>query len=299
MALIGISTRATLKISAAVLAISGLAHSASAILVEQFNYADFNSVAGLHFNGVATQSDGVGLNPKTVSITPPVGAAAGSVYYNNRQPVSQGFSTDFQFRIRDKQGVGSDGLCFIIQNDQTNGIGALGSTGGAIGFSTNLAFPGAGTGISNSVAIVFDCWDNSANWATIPGAAVVTVQTNGLLPNLPSSDKSLGGVPVAGAFNDGNIHNVRITYTPGAMSVYYDNFSTPVLSNIPVNLDTTLALTSGGAFVGFTAATGANVNRERHEILNWKFSAVAVPTPGAAALLGLGGLTACRRRRAR
>lgn len=281
--------------------IAGLAAAAGATsgahaMVEQFNFTNFNNVSSLQLNGVAQQSAGLVGEQNTLSVTPPVGpGAVGTAYYNTRQNVNGGFVTDFKFRMRDKVGVGSDGLAFIIQNQ---GITAMGASGGAIGFSTNLAFPGAGTGISNSVAIVFDTWDNTANWLTIPGASVVTVQTNGLLPNLPSSDKSLGGIAASGAFNDGAIHDVRIVYTPGAMSIYYDNFVTPILANIPVNLDTTMALTAGNAFVGFTAATGANVNRQRHEILTWSFSN-NIPAPASSAMLGLGALAACRRRRAR
>lgn len=284
----------SVSILAGMIAAAGISTGAQA-MVEQFNFTNFNNVSSLQLNGVATQSAGLVGEQSTLSVTPPVGASVGTAYYNSRQNVNGGFVTDFKFRIRDKNGVGSDGLAFIIQNQ---GLNAMGASGGAVGFGTNLAFPSAGNGISNSVAIVFDTWDNSANWLTIPGAAVVTVQTNGLSPNLPSSDKSLGGIAAAGAFNDGAVHDVRIVYTPGSMSIYYDNFATPILANIPVNLDTTMALTAGGAFVGFTAATGAMVNRERHEILTWSFSNT-IPTPTSAAVLGLGGLAAVRRRRAR
>lgn len=291
------------KTLAALIALVGLAAAgtpaqAGVSMIEQFNFANFNSVANLQLNGVAQQSAGLTGEQNTLSITPPTGpGSVGTAYYNTRQDVSGGFTTDFSFRMRDKVGVGSDGLAFIIQNQ---GVTAMGASGGAIGFATNPMFPSAGTGIANSVAIVFDTWDNSSNWLTIPGASVVTVQTNGLLPNLPSSDKSLGGIAATGAFNDGAIHNVRITYTPGSMSIFYNNFSSAILSNIPVNLDTTMALTNGDAFVGFTAATGALVNRQRHEILSWSFSnSTQIPAPAAATLLGLGGLIAARRRRDR
>ena len=287
----------TMKIGVlAVLAMAGASGSAMA----QFSYTNFNDVSALALNGVATQSTGLSGEQSTLSITPPVRGSAGSFYYNSAQRVDLGFTTDFHFRVRDRAGTGSDGLTFIVQGQGAN---ALGGTGGAIGFGTNLAFPTTptNTGISNSLAVVFDTWDNSANWATIPGANVISVQNSHLgasSPNTPSAIDSLGGVAVSGAFNDGATHLVRVTYVPGIMSIYYDNLATPALT-VPVNLSNALNLIGGqNAFVGFTAGTGALINVERHEIRDWTFGSVA-PAPGAATLNGLGGLAAARRRRMR
>lgn len=281
----------------AVVAAAGIA-GASTNANAQFTFTNFNDVSGLTLNGVATQSAGLGGEQMTLSITPPVRASAGSFYHSTAQRVDLGFTTDFRFRVRDRAGTGSDGFTFIVQGQ---GASALGGTGGAIGFGTNLAFPvtPTNTGISNSLAVVFDTWDNSANWPTVPGANVITVQSSHLgagSANTPSSIDSLGGVAVSGAFNDGATHLVRVIYTPGSMAIYYDNLATPALT-VPVNLTNTLNLIGGeNAFVGFTAGTGALINVERHEIRDWSFGSV-VPAPGAAALLGLGGLAAVRRRR--
>jgi MYXO-CTERM domain-containing protein len=281
-------------------AVAGTTGRADAQLVQTINYLNFNDTSAMTLNGVATQSAGAGSEQMTLSLTPPTRASAGSAYFSTAQRVDLGFVTDFRFRVRDRSGTGSDGLTFIVQNQ---GLGALGGSGGAIGFGTNLAFPVSptNTGILNSLAVVFDLWDNSANWPTVPGANVITVQNSHLgsgSANTPSSIDSLGGVAVSGAFNDGATHTVRIAYTPGVMQIYYDNLATPTLS-VPVNLSSALSLTNGQtAFVGFTAATGALVNVERHEIRDWQFSSV-VPAPGAMALLGLGGAIAARRRRTR
>ncbi len=283
---------------AALAVVAGSATSASAQLVQTINFTDFNSVVGLQLNGTTVQSAGLGAEPSTLSLTLPATAntgqsQVGTMYHSNKQRVDLGFVCDFKFRMRDRNGVGADGMTFIIQNDSAT---AMGASGGALGFSTNLAFPAAGDGISNSLAVAFDTWDNTANWSTIPGANVITVQSNGLLANLPSSDKSLGGQAVSGAFNDGGIHQVRIAYTPGLMSIFFDNLAVPVF-NVPVTLSNTLSLDpNGNAWVGFTAATGARVNAQRHELIDWQFSSV-VPTPGTASLLALGGVLAGRRRR--
>lgn len=285
-------------VALSLVAVAGMASSASAEFVQTINYANFNSVVGLQLNGTTVQSAGVGSEPNTLSLTLPATSntgqsQVGTLYHETKQKVDLGFICDFKFRMRDRNGVGSDGMTFIIQNQSAT---AMGASGGALGFSTNLAFPSAGTGISNSLAVVFDTWDNSTNWATIPGANVITVQSDGLNPNLPSSDKSLGGQAVSGAFNDGSIHQVRIAYTPGLMSIFFDNLAVPAI-NVPVTLSSTLSLDpNGSAWVGFTAATGARVNAQRHELIDWQFSSF-VPTPGTASLVALGGVLAGRRRR--
>lgn len=282
----------------AVVAAAGGASSAHAQFVQTINLTDFNNISQLQLNGTSTQTPGLPGEQSTLSLTLPAtattgGSQIGTFYHQNRQRVDLGFVSEFTFRMRDRSGVGADGLTFIIQNQ---GVNAMGAGGGALGFGTNLAFPTLGTGISNSLAVVFDTWDNSANWPTIPGAAVLSVQSNGLLPNTPSSVNSVNGTAVNGAFNDQVVHTVRISYTPGLMQIFYDNLAQPIL-NVSVNLTNTLGLENGtDAFVGFTAATGARVNAQRHEVLSWQFSSV-VPAPASAALLGLGGLVAMRRRR--
>lgn len=272
----------------------GFVGEASAALVQTINLPNFNDASSLTLNGTTAVTAGLAGEQQTLSLTTNQKASVGTAYHTARQQVDLGFRTDFKFRIRDRQGVGSDGLSFIVQNQ---GVGAMGGSGGAIGFGTNLAFPTGNTGIANSLAVVFDTWDNSANWPTVPGANVITAQTNGTGVNTPSSVNSLNGVSVNGAFNDGAIHQVRIIYVPGTMQIYYDNLVTPALVINNLNLANTLSLTGGAAFVGFTAATGAQVNVQRHEILDWQFSSEIVPAPGAAAVLGLGALGAARRRR--
>jgi hypothetical protein len=265
-----------------VLLAAGLASPAMA----QFSYPNFSSVANLSFNGVALQTG------NTLSVTPPVGASAGSVWRSGNQSVGLGFVTNFTFRISDVLGVGADGFAFVIQNEGTS---ALGGTGGALGYATNLQFPSQ-IGIGNSVAIEFDTWNNGNNWPDFGNSNHVSIQTNGLSANLPDQAHSMGmGTPSVN-LSDANVHAARIVYTPGLMQVFVDDMSTPLIS-APITLTNHMALSSGRAFVGFTAATGGAANAERHEILSWDFSDV-VPAPGAASLLALGGLMVTRRRRA-
>ena len=265
-----------------VLLAAGLASPALA----QFSYPNFASTANLTFNGVAVQTG------NTISVTPPVGASAGSFWRTGNQLMGLGFVTNFTFRISDIAGVGADGFAFVLQNE---GLTALGGTGGAIGYATNLAFPSQ-IGIGNSIAIEFDTWNNGNNWPDFGNGNHVSIQTNGLSANLPGSANSLGAANPTTNMSDGAIHAVRIVYTPGLMQVFLDDLTTPLLT-APVTITNHMSLTSGRAFIGFTAATGGAANAERHEILSWDYEGV-IPAPGAASLLALGGLVAMRRRRA-
>ncbi len=56
----------------------------------------------------------------------------------------------------------------------------------------------------------------------------------------------------------------------GTLAIYVDDKFTPLFV-IPLNLEDTLALDNGRAFIGFTAATG-NETWQVHDILNWKFT---------------------------
>jgi hypothetical protein len=96
--------------------------------------------------------------------------------------------------------------------------------------------------------------------------------------------------------NDGNIHHVLISYSPGSLSVYFDSLTTPLFTT-SVNLDSLLSLDNGTAFVGFTAGTGNG--SQNQDILGWRFAVVPEPSAWALAVLSSASLLALRRRKAR
>jgi hypothetical protein len=212
-----------------------------------------------------------------------------------KQGIAGGFETTFQFRISEVAGTGADGIAFVVQNASPL---ALGGTGGGMGYADNVYF--SQMGIPNSVAVEFDTWDNTAHdWPDLP-ANHVSVHTRGMLPNSPSEAYSIGSAMTGGPLDDGAVHTARIDYSPGTLRVFLDGGVSPLVT-APLLLDSTMTLGEDGrAWVGFTSATGGATDVERHEVLNWSFTEQNVPTPGAAALLLVGGAfigTARKRRR--
>lgn len=253
-----------------------------------FTYTDFNSTAGLTLNGTAGN-----MGSSILIVTPNGLSQAGSFWHTTKEAVGT-FTTTFDFAITDKNGLGADGFAFVIQNSSVN---ALGGTGGAMGYADNLRFGGT-PGITNSIAIEFDLWNNQPDWDDFNNSAHISVQSNGLGTNRPSEAFSLGQTAIPTDFVDGDLHSVQISYSGSSIDIFLDDFLTPILS-VAVDLTALLNLDAGNeAWVGFTAATGAFQNSQQHEIRSWAFAGAA-PTPGVGMTIAAGGLLAGARRRRR
>jgi hypothetical protein len=251
-----------------------------------FTDPNFSSTSGLALNGVAVQTG------STLSITPPVRAAAGSMWYGNRVPVGGFWFSTFEFRIRDIAGSGADGFAFVIQNS-ADGTAALGNGGGALGYAANPVFPNL-PGITNSLAIEFDLWNNTGDWGDFTTNQHISVQCRGLLENSPDGQYSMGSTLLGPDLSDGLVHTGQIQYLNGALNVFVDLNQ---LLSVNVNLSNELTLDNGNGFVGLTASTGAFANVERHELLSWDFN--VIPNPASGAMLTMAGVGLLGLRRAR
>jgi len=243
----------------------GIALSASAQVL--FNHlgavpSKLNSGDELRLRGSARQADGY------IRLTPSERIQSGSVWVADKQNVAKGFSTIFQFRITEPGDVfpddvtkdtGGDGFAFVIQNAGPN---ALGAPGGCIGYA----------GISNSLAVEFDTWDNDASghrFVRDVGENHIGVHTMGTEANSEWESYSLGVTPNVPEMTDGDTHTVKIEYVPGNLAVYMDDMEAPILA-VQIFLDEVLELDKGTAWVGFTSATWDAF--ENHDILNWAFT---------------------------
>ncbi len=258
-----------------------------------FEYNDFSgNLSDLNFVGTATDSAG------SVFLTGNGRREAGAVWYNGQQiDVSTIVDTTFNLNVANLNGTGADGFAFVFQDESAN---AIGGAGGALGYADN---PIRGdVGITRSVAIEFDLWDNSinGNWPDLADPHV-SVHTRGLLSNSPDQTFSLGGTVIPINLSDGAAHDVRILYVPGLLQIFVDDIAdtdTPVLTVAGIDLVNDLGLGDNSLFVGLTAATGGQTNAQTHQINSWSLSNFVIPSPGSLAL-GFGGLGLLVRRKRR
>jgi hypothetical protein len=197
------------------------------------------------------------------------------------------FAAIFSFRISnngggsDNDGSGADGLAFVVQTNSSN----VGAVGGGLGYQ----------GISNSVAVEFDTYDNGL--ADGNNGNHVGIGLNG-------STTTSGNVNVATRFNNGAIWDATVSYNgvTDLLNVTWSSAtSDPVGGSITQTVDLATVLGSSNAFFGFTAGTGSLYST--HDILSASFSNTStVPSNEVSAPATLGlllsafGSLAIRRR---
>ena len=274
------------RISAIIAVILGALSGTASATTILFN--DFSNVSTLQLNGNAAQA-GTALR-----LTPATLGQSGTAFYSSAISLASNvsFSSAFSFRISnsggigDGDGVGADGITFIVQTNSSTAGGA----GGGIGYH----------GVPNSVAIEYDTFDN--------GPSLNDPDGNHVGIDLGGNIASTASASVATRMNDGNIWYSWVDYNGVTMllevrlSQTSIRPSTAILSQT-VNLATELQTTN--AFVGFGSGTGSGVGD--HDILSWEFRDTfapingSVPEPYTLALFALGllGLPWLRRRSVR
>jgi hypothetical protein len=271
--------RITTGLAGILLAVAG---GMPSLFATAFTFADFSNPSGLTLVGNAA------LTANRLRLTGAAENEVSATWLNQRADVQSGFVTTFQFQITERGGYtpdwepgvvndGADGFTFTIQNA---GPTAMGLYASGIGYY----------GIPNSLSIEFDTWNNKPSYCE-PNGNHVAVQSLGLAANQPEHCADAGGAfpnPTLGIatpskdMSNGTIYNVMITYLPGALAVYFDDFSSPLLT-VNVNLGTLLNLENGrDAYIGFTSSTGGAF--ENHDIVQWSYN--NVPEPGTMFMAG-------------
>jgi len=165
------------------------------------------------------------------------------------------FTTDFTFQLSDAM---ADGITFTIQNSSA-GAKALGPTGGGLGYGPDST--GGAPGISNSVAVKYDLYNNAGEGEDSTG-----LYTNGASPTVPATDMTSSGV----ILNSGDTMAVHITYDGSilAMTITDSSVNKTFRTSWPINIPQTI----GGniAFVGFTGGTGGLTASQKIE--TWTFA---------------------------
>lgn len=261
-----------------------------------FDYADFSDTSRLTINAVATvATDSFGAQVLRLTESADAGVGrAGTAFATD--PIALGplgsFSTAFSFRISDPKGLddtdglGADGIAFVLQTLSPTFRGA---TGGYLGYA------GTDPVLNNSVAIEFDTFFNeyidSGQFVTYPD--IRDPNGNHIGIDLNGSVWSVATTAIAARMNSGDVFFAWIDYL-GAEQLLQVRLSgssaRPADALLEYALDLPGVLGSSTAFLGFTAAQAGGV--ETHDILTWSFtnepSEAGVPTPATLPLLAIG-----------
>lgn len=185
--------------------------------------------------------------PTVLQITPHANDQTGAVWYTDSKQFVSSFDTTFSYQANAES---SSGFAFVIQNDASNAIGA-----GLAGLGYE--------GIVNSIAIEFDFFDSAG--LGDPNNNHVSIHTQGAAGNSANESARIGRFTPTFDLNDGQVHEVRVEYTGGALSVYIDDLFNPaitVFTDIPGLVGDT------EAWVGFTGAS----TDQSIDILSWDYT---------------------------
>lgn len=233
---------------------------------------------GWALNGTAQVVDG----GSTLQLTAAAPYESGSAWAPSPLSLSQDFSIAFSFLLTG--GSGADGITLTFQNSNA-GLAALGADGGFLGYG----------GIPNSVAFVFDTFDNGWDVDRTPGANTSVAHGGNVID--PWGGTTVGQ---AHALRDRVVYS-WVDYTAangGEFAMYLsDTAVKPVapdhlfaVSSIPNVFD------GPQVYMGFTGATGGATDVQ--QILSVSV-VTAVPEPSVTLMAALGALAVFGLRRPR
>jgi len=145
-----------------------------------------------------------------IVLTPNEGGKVGSAWFYKKIDLSKDFVVKFKAYLGNRDG-GADGITFVLHND-SHGFSAIGWGGGSLGYS----------GISPSVAVEFDTWQNGELGDLEEDH--IAIDVNGNL-NHTYNNQTYTPQPVGiGNVEDGLYHDVAIKWnaTTKTLYVYFD-----------------------------------------------------------------------------
>jgi hypothetical protein len=235
--------------------VSGVVTSAYTIQAPAAYYPTGFTTQGLTLNGAV-------VNGSALQITDGGTYEAHSAYFSAPLNI-QAFTTSFDFQLLNAV---SDGFTFVIQNQ---GLNAVGSPGGGLGYGPEANGPQ--TVIGNSIAVKFDIHNNSGEGNDSTG-----VYLDGAVPTLPATNLSTTGI----VLSSGDAINAQIVYNGTTLTLTLTDKTTNTTVTETYNVNIPAAVGGNSAFIGFTGGTGGSSAVQN--ILDWSFTP-GTTTPEAAA----------------
>lgn len=172
---------------------------------------------------------------------------SGQVWSQNTLNLNSSFSKSFSLNFGIRDGLGADGIMFILQAD---GLGAIGA-GGSFGFSN---FP-------VSAGFEFDTFQNTqAGTFNDPPMDHIGFLTNGSLWHQTNSAGVMTDTLGLDNLEDGNLHQVTISWNPVTRL-----FTCTIDGTKTLNVTTDLLTIFGGnpeVYWGWSGTTGTRVNAQ-------------------------------------
>jgi hypothetical protein len=196
------------------------------------------------------------------------GHSAGGAWYTTKQPINNGFQTDFTFQI-----VGADataggapitsGMTFIVQDDP-RGDGISGDANGW-GYAAYEEYAG-NIPINNSIAVKFDIGGGYYVNSPTGYSNTTGLYLNGGFANasLPAQDLSPFGINI----NSGDIMAVTLVYDGAILTMTMRDTVTNAQGRYSWPVDIPTFTGSNTAWVGFGAG---NVSNTAVDLLSWDF----------------------------
>ncbi|MNK28060.1 Pesticidal crystal protein cry22Aa [compost metagenome] len=180
------------------------------------------------------------------TLTDDVTSQAGAVWDLNTIDLSNSFDAVFCLTLGSNDAGGADGFAFVMRGP---GSAQFGSVGGGIGY----------VGITPSLAIEYDTWDNGAPMNDIPEDHTGLYQNgNQLAPLVSSVPLSVSGANV----EDGTFHQTRVVWNASdhKLEMYFDGALRLSHTEDFVN---TIFGGNPNVIWGFTASTGGSTNLQQ------------------------------------
>jgi len=219
------------------------------------NYTDGVDITTLIVNPTPTVTGSFILNgnatqpvANTYQLTQAAGNQSGSAWNSVTLNLTQPFSFDVDVFLG-YNNSGADGMAFLLQQVST----VVGTSGGGLGYQ----------GISPSLAVEFDTWQNSSD----PSYDHLAVQKNGVLDHNGAFNlvPFIGFPPGNSNIEDGLWHNVVFSWNPNTYNfkVVYDGVT---LVNYTNNIVASIFGNNPNVYWGFTAATGGANNIQKFRV---------------------------------